>query len=103
MLENPIEKVNALVKLADVVGKKTLVMWCLFTTFTSGYFFVKYDRVQNKRINENSAGYERLVEEIKGIKKIQLDNTNEIKSTIPKLDTTITNVEETLKRLKNKK
>lgn len=102
MLENPEEKVNALTKLADLIGKKTLVMWCIATTFTSGYFFTKYDAVQDKRLNENAAGYERLVGEIKGIKEAQKQNAQKIDSTIPKLDTTIRDVRQTLKRLKDK-
>lgn len=100
MLENPEEKVNALSKLADLIGKKTLVMWCILTTFTTGYLFLKLDGVQNRRITETAAGYERLVEEIKGIKKVQKENAEKIDSTIPRLDTTINDVKNTLKRLK---
>ncbi len=101
MLSNPEEKVNALTKLADLIGKQTLVMWCIIMTFTTGYLFIKYDGAQDKRITENSAGYERLVEEIKGIKKVQKENAEKIDVTIPKLDTTIKDVRQTLKRLKN--
>jgi len=99
MIINPIEKVNALSKLADIVGKKTLVMWCIVATFTSGYFFLKYDSVQDKRISEISAGYERLFKEVKGIKEIQKSNAEMIDSITPRLDTTLNNVQQTLKRL----
>lgn len=102
MIQNPIEKINALSKLADLIGKKTLVMWCIFTTFTSGYFFIKYDKVQDKRLSENSASYERLVGEIKGIKQVQKDNSAKIDSALPKLDTTIHNVEKTLNKINKK-
>ena len=96
------EKVNALTKLADLVGKKTLVMWCILTTFTTGYLFINNNELQNTRINEIKISNERLVEEIKGIKQVQKDNTDKIDSTIPKLDTTIDNVRQTLKKLKSR-
>lgn len=101
MLTNPEEKVNALTKLADLVGKQTLVMWCILTTFTTGYLFHNNNELQNTRINEIKTSNERLVEEVKGMRIIQEKNAEKINSTVPKLDTTISDVKETLEQLKN--
>lgn len=103
MIQNPVETVNALEKLADIIGKKTLVMWCIVTTFTTGYLFIDGRKTQETRISEIKISNEKLIEEIKGIRKITNENKLQIDSTIPKLDTTINNVNQTLINLKNKK
>lgn len=97
------EKVNALSKIADLVGKKTLVMWCILTTFTTGFLYIESRNERDKRITENSAAYERLVEEIKGIKHTTDENKKQIDSRIPRLDTAIENVNQTLLDIKQKK
>lgn len=103
MIQNPVETVNALEKLADIIGKKTLVMWCIVTTFTTGYLFIDGRKTQETRISEIKISNEKLIEEIKGIRKITNEHKLQIESTIPKLDTTINNVNQTLINLKNKK
>jgi len=102
-IDNPEEKVNALTKLADLIGKKTLVMWCILTTFTTGYLFVDVRTITQDRINEIKESNERLVGEIKGIKIMTEQNKKSINSTIPKLDTTINNVNKTLENINNNK
>lgn len=102
MLTNPEEKVNALTRLADIIGKQPLVIWCIITTFSTGYLFTDNNKLQNTRIDEIKLSNERLVEEIKGIKKVQQDQVEKIDSTLPKLDTTIYNVKQTLNKLNRK-
>ena len=100
---NPIEKVNALTKLADLIGKKTLVMWCILTTFTTGYLFVDVRTITQDRINEIKESNKILIEEIKGVKFTSEENKKSIESTIPRLDTAIKNVNKTLKNINNNK
>lgn len=102
MIENPVESVNALEKLADIVGKKTLVMWCIVTTFTTGYLFLDGRKTTESRITEQKEAYERIVEEIKGIKKTTEENKKSINLTNSKIDTTLIDAQETLNKLKNK-
>ena len=107
MLENVEEKVNALTKLADLIGKQTLVMWCIVTTVTTGYLYFKYDLSQEKRITENSAGYERLVKEMREVREEQKviktdakETKEQVNNTIPKLDTLINKTTETIENIK---
>ena len=102
MIQNPVESVHALEKLADIVGKKTLVMWCIVTTFTTGYLFLDERKITESRITEQKEAYERIVEEIKGIKKITEENKKSINLTNSKIDTTLIDAQETLNKLKNK-
>lgn len=97
---NPTEAVNTLTKLADLVGKQTLVIWCIVTTFSTGYLYVAHDKSQESRIKENKASYEMVIEEIKGIKKTTAETKEKVDSTIPKLDSTIINVNQTMGELK---
>lgn len=91
--------VNILTKVADLIGKKTLVMWCILTTFTTGYLFLENNKLHSQRLDQMEQSYERLVDEIKGIKHLQNKNAIKIDSTSSKIDTTIENVKQTLKRL----
>ena len=102
MIQNPVESANALEKLADIVGKKTLIMWCIVTTFTTGYLFLDGRKTTESRITEQKDAYERIVEEIKGIKKTTEENKKNINLTNSKIDTTLINTQETLNKLKNK-
>lgn len=102
MIQNPVESANALEKLADIVGKKTLVMWCIVTTFTTGYLFLDGRKTTESRITEQKDAYERIVEEIKGIKKTTEENKKSINLTNSKIDTTLIDAQETLNKLKNK-
>lgn len=102
MIQNPVESANALEKLADIVGKKTLVMWCIVTTFTTGYLFLDGRKTIESRITEQKNAYERIVEEIKGIKKTTEENKKSINLTNSKIDTTLIDAQETLNKLKNK-
>lgn len=102
MIQNPVESANALDKLADIVGKKTLVMWCIVTTFTTGYLFLDGRKTTESRITEQKDAYERIVEEIKGIKKTTEENKKSINLTNSKIDTTLIDAQETLNKLKNK-
>lgn len=102
MIQNPVESANALEKLADIVGKKTLIMWCIVTTFTTGYLFLDGRKTTESRITEQKDAYERIVEEIKGIKKTTEENKKSINLTNSKIDTTLINTQETLNKLKNK-
>lgn len=102
MINNVDEKVNALTKLANLVGKETLVMWAILTTFTTGYLFIDGRKTQETRITEIKQSNERLIEEVKGIKKTTHETKLQVDSTIPKLDTTINKVNQTLKSIKRK-
>lgn len=103
MIQNPVESVDALTKLADVIGKKTLVMWAILTTFTTGYLFIRNDKLQDKLLNTQEAGYERLINRIDKVEKTSNYNKEQIDSTLPKLDTTIFEVREKLKEIKRSK
>ena len=103
MIQNPVESANALEKLADIVGKKTLVMWCIVTTFTTGYLFLQVSKTTESRITEQKAAYERIVEEVKGIRETTEKNTKSINLTNSKIDTTLIDAQETLNKLKNKR
>ena len=102
MIQNPVESANALDKLADIVGKKTLVMWCIVTTFTTGYLFLDERKTTESRITEQKDAYERIIEEIKGIKKTTEENKKSINLTNSKIDTALIDAQETLNKLKNK-
>lgn len=102
MINNVEEKVTALTKLADLVGKQTLVMWAIITTFTTGYLFIRNDKLQDKLYITQGQGYERLINRIDKVEAITNHNKNQIDSTIPKLDTTIYQVKEKLKNIKRK-
>ena len=102
MIQNPVESANALEKLADIVGKKTLVMWCIVTTFTTGYLFLDGRKTTESRITEQKEAYERIVEEIKGIKETTEENKKSINLTNSKIDTTLLDAQETLNKLKKK-
>lgn len=102
MIQNPVESVNALEKLANVIGKKTLVMWCIVTTFTTGYLFIDGRKTDEARLVEQKAAYERIVEEIKGMKKVQAENKKNIEETVPRIDTIINDAQETLNKLKKR-
>lgn len=103
MIENPVESVNALEKLADVIGKKTLVMWCIVTTFTTGYLFLQVSKTTESRITEQKAAYERIVDEIKGIRITTEENKKSINLTNSKIDTTLIDAQKTLDKLKKNK
>lgn len=103
MIQNPKESVDALSKLADILGKKTVVLWAIVTTFTTGYLFLDGRKTQETRINEIKQSNERLIEEVKGIKQTAHQTKIQVDSAIPKLDTTISAVNNTLKQIKNKR
>lgn len=96
------EKVNALTRIADLIGKQTLVMWCIVTTFTTGYLYIDTNKLQESRINEIKQSNERLVEEIKGIKQLQKETKKQVDSAIPKLDYTLDNAEQLIKDMKKR-
>lgn len=97
------EKVGVLSKLADVVGKKTLAVWAIMTTLTTGYLFIENKTLHNKLLSVTGSGYERLIDEIKGIRHTTQETKSKVDSTIGKLDTTITNAKETLDDLQKRK
>jgi len=100
MLENVEEKVTALTKLADLVGKQTLVMWCIVTTFTTGYLFIdgrNTERELNKAmISEIKASQDKLVEKME-------ETQNRVNNQLPRLDTLINNASQTIKDIKKDK
>lgn len=99
MLQSAEEKVNALTKLADLIGKKTLVMWSIVTTFTTGYLFIDGRKTQESRINEIKESNERLIKEIKEIKENAKEATIKIDETKQNVDTTIINIKKTLNKI----
>lgn len=104
MLENVEEKVNALTKLADLIGKKTLVMWCIITTFTTGYLFIDgrttERQLNSARITEIKESNDKLVKEIKGIKEDAKQTKAKVDSTMPRLDTLIDKANNKLNKIK---
>ena len=96
------EGANALGKVANLIGKKTLVMWCIVTTFTTGYLYFKTNDLQDKRLTEMKEANDKLVAEIRNIKATTEETKLKVDSTIPKLDTTILNVKQTLDKINNK-
>jgi len=98
MLEDLNGKADALSKIADLVGKKTVVMWAMLTTFTTGYLY--YDsKVEERRLNDVR------IEELKQSQKDLINTVQGMKHKqdiyIPKLDTTLKNANKTLQKLNN--
>lgn len=89
MITNPEESANALTKLADLVGKQTLVVFLMITIFTTGFLYLENREIQELRLKEMNKGHDKLIEEIK----------NKVDKTIPELDTTIYSVRKTLNEL----
>jgi hypothetical protein len=100
MLNNLNETATGLSKIANLISKETLVMWCIFTTFTTGYLFVDGRKTQEIRITELKESQVKLLEEVKGIKQVQQYQKDIIDSTASKVDTTINKINNRLQILK---
>lgn len=101
MLKNLNETATGLQKIAGLISKETLVMWCIFTTFTTGYLFIDGRQTQEIRITELKQSQDKLIDEIKGIKKMQEYTAGIIDSTTNKVDTTINNINKKLEKIKD--
>lgn len=104
MVENAEEKVNALTKLANLVGKQTLVMWCILTTFTTGYLFVDGKSTERQlndlRIKELKEAQAKLIQEIKEVKEDQKNTKVQFNKFGKKIDTLVDKASEKLENMR---
>lgn len=104
MLENAEEKVNALTKLADLVGKKTLVMWCILTTFTTCYLFYDGRTTERQlnaiRIQELKESQSTLIKKMENMERQNKETKVEFNRTKDKLDTLVDKASQKLEDMK---